>query len=118
VINQIKYYFITNNDKKKFILIRLAPLILLYIKMKQENKDMSLNFGMIQILLHIGPLNIYGHIQLALYPYSLGINIFSSILPKLLSKLKVKGCGSGNCGCGGGAGYCGNCGGGVNCGKD
>jgi hypothetical protein len=28
-----------------------------------RHKKLSLNFGMIQILLHIGPLNIYGHIQ-------------------------------------------------------
>ncbi len=35
-----KYYIITNNNKK-FILVRLAPLILLFIKMKQENKDIN-----------------------------------------------------------------------------
>ena len=33
-----KYYIITN-DNKKFILVRLVILILQYIKMKQENKD-------------------------------------------------------------------------------
>ncbi len=35
-----------------------------------------------------------------------------------MSKLKEKGYGAGNCGCGGGAVNCGNGGGGVNCGKD
>ncbi len=33
-----KYYIITN-DNKKFILVRLPHLILQYIKMKRENKD-------------------------------------------------------------------------------
>ena len=32
-----KYYLLM--IIKKFILVRLAPLILLFIKMKQENKD-------------------------------------------------------------------------------
>jgi hypothetical protein len=34
-----KYYIITN-DNKKFILVKLAYLILQYIKMKQDVKDM------------------------------------------------------------------------------
>ena len=33
-----KYSIITNNNKK-FILVRLEPLILHFMKMKQENKD-------------------------------------------------------------------------------
>jgi hypothetical protein len=33
-----KYYIITN-DNKKFILVLVDIVILLYIKMKQENKD-------------------------------------------------------------------------------
>ena len=34
-----KKYFIITKDNKKFILVRQALLILLYIKMKQESKD-------------------------------------------------------------------------------
>ena len=35
-----KYYIITNNEKK-YILVKLEHLILLYIRMKQGNKDIN-----------------------------------------------------------------------------
>ena len=37
-----KYYIITN-DNKKFILVQQVCLILLFIKMKQENKDILID---------------------------------------------------------------------------
>ena len=63
-----KYYIITN-DNKKFILVRLPPLILQFIKMKQESKDilidirrMNINIGINQELIHLhfGLIFCYG----------------------------------------------------------
>ena len=62
-----KYYIITN-DNKKFILVRLPPLILQFIKMKQENKDILIDIrrmriGMIKIQQGLGRAGCYGIFQ-------------------------------------------------------
>ena len=66
-----KYYIITKIIKK-FILVRLALLISLFTKTKNENKDILIdtkqtknNFGINQelILLHFGAVFYYGKSQ-------------------------------------------------------
>jgi hypothetical protein len=74
--NQIKKYILLQMIIKKFILVKLPPLILQFIKMKRENKDilidirrMNLNIGINQELIHLhsGLISCYGiylqHVQ-------------------------------------------------------
>ncbi len=65
-----KYYIITDDNKKDY-LVRLLPLILQFIKMKQGNKDILIDtkimkIGQNQGLIHQvgGPINSCGVIQL------------------------------------------------------
>ena len=63
-----KYYIITN-DNKKFILVLVDIVILLFIKMKQENKDILIDIrrmriGMIKIQQGLGHVGCYGIFQL------------------------------------------------------
>ena len=66
-----KYYIITN-DNKKVYLVPVIILILQFIKMKQENKDilidirrMNINIGINQELIHLhfGLIFCYGIYQ-------------------------------------------------------
>ncbi len=68
VINQRENIILLQIKNKKVYFGQAEPLILLLIRMKQEIKDINRHrnesqFGMIQRLLHIGPLNVYDHIQ-------------------------------------------------------